>query len=515
MLIDESVRDRINLISEKKYETIRKKLKQLESTQSNNPKHQKKFYPRVVNQTNIDFTNDEMTLLNKGLKYNLSHKNKNWTETLALEPETALSLLPTTEQDFIRCQVANIKQLYNKSKSHQLINTITMKKEKAIINKLKEKLENNEAMITKADKGNSIVIIYQNNYQENVLHFINDNNFTNMTNDPTQNFQKEIRKTINDCPQLIKKNEKWKYINLNPRAPTMSGLLKLHKPDSPIRPVVNWTQAPAYKFAKLLTKKLQQYLPLPYAFNVQNTAQLIKDLEEIPVNDNTRLVSFDITNMYTNVPTDELADIIKLLCMNNMTDNKLSDEVVTILNSILKQNYFQFANLFYLQEKGLAMGSPTSSILSEIYLQHIEHSHITDILLQNHIIGYFRYVDDILIIYNNSITNIKEMFNLFNNMTPNLKFTMEKETNDQINFLDLTIQKEKNKNTFTTKVYRKPTATDCIIPADSCHPQEHKHAAIHHMINRINSYNLTVEDKENENNTIEQILYNNKYNTSH
>jgi flagellar biosynthesis regulator FlaF len=110
--------------------------------------------------------------------------------------------------------------------------------------------------------------------------------------------------------------------------------------------------------------------------------------------------------------------------------------------------------------------------------------------------------------------NIKEVFNLFNNVTSELKFTMEEETDNQINFLDLTIKKEKNKNTFTTKIYRKPTATDSIFPADSCHPQEQKHAAIHHMINRMNSYNLSKEDKDNEKNTIEHILYNNKYSTT-
>jgi hypothetical protein len=191
-LIHESVIEKINVESEKKYETIIKKRKQLEATQSKNPKQQKKFYPRVVNKTNIDFTNEEMTVLNKGLKYNLSHKNKNWIETLALEAETALSLLPSTEQDYIRCHIANnIRQLYNKSKFNHPINTITMKREKAVINKLKKKLDNNEAMITKADKGNSIVIIYQNTYQDKVLQFIKDNNFTNMTNDPTQNFQKK------------------------------------------------------------------------------------------------------------------------------------------------------------------------------------------------------------------------------------------------------------------------------------------------------------------------------------
>jgi hypothetical protein len=44
-LIDESVSEKINLEFEKKYETVMKKLKQLEATQINNPKHQKKSTP--------------------------------------------------------------------------------------------------------------------------------------------------------------------------------------------------------------------------------------------------------------------------------------------------------------------------------------------------------------------------------------------------------------------------------------------------------------------------------------
>jgi hypothetical protein len=32
------------------------------------------FYPGVVNKTNITFTDEELTLLNKGLKYNLNYK---------------------------------------------------------------------------------------------------------------------------------------------------------------------------------------------------------------------------------------------------------------------------------------------------------------------------------------------------------------------------------------------------------------------------------------------------------
>ena len=54
-----------------------------------------KFYPRVINKTNITFSDEEMTILNKGLKYNLNFKQKqNWISTLALEAETAINQLP-------------------------------------------------------------------------------------------------------------------------------------------------------------------------------------------------------------------------------------------------------------------------------------------------------------------------------------------------------------------------------------------------------------------------------------
>ena len=209
--IMESILVTVNQEANKKYKTINTKLNQLMKTQTNNLDFQKQFYPRVINNTSITFTNDEMSLLNKGLKYNLGHKNKGWITTLALEAETAISQLPHTEQDYVRYQVAhNIKQLYKKHNESQPYNTVNATKEKHTVNKIKQKLITNNAMITKADKGNSIIIIYQRDYHDKVHKFIKDNNFTTLINDPTKTFQKELRNTVNRCQELIKKR-----INVN------------------------------------------------------------------------------------------------------------------------------------------------------------------------------------------------------------------------------------------------------------------------------------------------------------
>jgi hypothetical protein len=72
------------------------------------------------------------------------------------------------------------------------------------------------------------------------------------------------------------------------------------------------------------------------------------------------------------------------------------------------------------------------------------------------------------------------------------------QVDNKLNYLDITI--ENNNNIFTFNIYRKPTTTDLIIPHDSCHPTEHKLAAIRYMTNRKNTYPITIEHKHNETN---------------
>jgi hypothetical protein len=81
-------------------------------------------------------------------------------------------------------------------------------------------------------------------------------------------------------------------------------------------------------------------------------------------------------------------------------------------------------------------------------------------------------MDDILIVYKDNIIDIEKVLSSFNNINPGLMFTLEREQNNKLNFLDLTITKDENKLTY--EFFRKPTTSDTIIPKDSCHPLEHK-----------------------------------------
>jgi hypothetical protein len=111
-----------------------------------------------------------------------------------------------------------------------------------------------------------------------------------------------VRKVVNSSNTLIPPNSKWRYLNLNPSAPTIKGLINLHKPELSIRPVVTWRGAPAYKLAQLFTQKIKLIAPLPNTHNLENTTDLIKKLEKTPILPHYNLASSDISNLYTNIP---------------------------------------------------------------------------------------------------------------------------------------------------------------------------------------------------------------------
>jgi hypothetical protein len=206
----------------------------------------------------------------------------------------------------------------------------------------------------------------------------------------------------------------------------------------------------------------------------------MNDLKGIKVDNNTKIASFDITNMYSNIPTTELSVILTNTLRTIFHDNTMVLEVLKLYHLIVEQNCFTHEDKTYRQNEGLAMGSPSSAIPSEIFLQFLESNHYSNILQNNKVIDYFRYVDDVLIVYYNTQTDINQVLHEFNQVNSHIQFTWEMETNRRLNFLDITIHI--NESNWDFSIFRKPTFIDTIIPLNSCHPQEQnrrRHTLLH------------------------------------
>jgi hypothetical protein len=106
-------------------------------------------------------------------------------------------------------------------------------------------------------------------------------------------------------------------------------------------------------------------------------------------------------------------------------------------------------------------------------------------------IGYYRYVDDMLIIHDKSTQNNITLKD-FNSVHKKLKFTMKLEKERKLSFLDTTVTNTANK--FEFDIYRKTATTDHIHQS-LCHPTEHKLAGIKYFRNHMETYPISNNKK--------------------
>ncbi|XP_026827852.1 uncharacterized protein LOC113562471 [Ooceraea biroi] len=122
---------------------------------------------------------------------------------------------------------------------------------------------------------------------------------------------------------------------------------------------------------------------------------------------------------------------------------------------------------------------------------------------------FYRYVDDVfMILPSNKIDKVLEVFN---NYRTRLQFTSEIKSNGSINFLDVTITRDKN--ALITNWYRKPTFSGRYINQFSGHPTRHNISVISGLIDRA----ILLSDSRFHDSNIElvkTILTNNCYPTS-
>ena len=154
---------------------------------------------------------------------------------------------------------------------------------------------------------------------------------------------------------------------------------------------------PKYKLAKYLVKLLNTQLTLKNYYNVTNSTNLAIDLTQLQINETPILIMYDIKELFINIPVEETIAITKSILTKN-SDTQLMKQIITLMRSVLSQNYFTFQNKIYQTTKGVVMGLPISSTIAEILLQHLEDAHIKQLLDNRNIIFYTQYVDVILII---------------------------------------------------------------------------------------------------------------------
>ncbi|XP_061389122.1 uncharacterized protein LOC133324293 [Musca vetustissima] len=388
-----------------------------------------------------------------------------------------------TEKEINRAKIANRisnykRNIYNNDKEKFIL--AMFEDTKNFIREIEEKI-----IITSADKGNKTVVMYKEQYRYKLNNLLDDKTtYKPIREDPTEKLQRMNNNLVNDLHKnkLISKWEKSKLTSISASAPDLYGLPKIHKENTPLRPIAASTNVPCYNLAQYVGKLLRTIISPTY--NIKNCMDLKDKLNDIKLDKDDIMVSFDVVSLFTNIP-------IHLAIKNILDKWKFLQEktqipkqtFLKILNFVLKDNnYFKCNDKVYHQTYGMPMGNPLSPTIADIVLDTLLDDVIEELKAKDIQIKLLtKYVDDVFAIINkHDETNILTLLNKYHNK---IQFTIEKEVNNKLPYLDVLIIRNDNK--LQTEWYTKDTSSGRIINYHSTQPRSMKVNTARSLLKKI------------------------------
>ena len=143
------------------------------------------------------------------------------------------------------------------------------------------------------------------------------------------------------------------------------------------------------------------------------------------------------------------------------------------------------------------MGSPASPAIANIFMAKLEEDALKSFDGAPDV--WYRYVDDAFSIVKKSL--VEKLLVHLNNQHPSIVFTLEKEEEGKLPFMDTMIHRVDG--SLKTGVYRKPTHTGRYLAYTSHHPESAKRSVVTSLFRRIDYITLGEKEKQAD----EQRIY--------
>ena len=301
--------------------------------------------------------------------------------------------------------------------------------------------KNRDLIIKKADKGSMIVVEDTDGYLKAGLKHLEDTSiYTELTCDPTEQLSDDIQSFLDN---LYNKNfiDEHTYHYLSPHKPTKTQqiyfLKKLHKNPIGIRPIVSGVNGITEKISSYLDHYLQPVVTKGPSY-IKNTKELLTILENFSSTSDFIFCTADVSSLYLSIPQEEGLQA----CLNQLIQHNqlpLPPEIVKqLFNFVLQYNVFRFHNKCFQQIRGTAMGTRMAPAYAGIFMTDLEETFLKSQPLKPQV--YKRYIDDILIIWTHSESDLLKFLEALNNVHPTINFTWEL-SRDKITFLDVDLSK--------------------------------------------------------------------------
>ncbi|XP_068756578.1 uncharacterized protein [Montipora capricornis] len=233
-------------------------------------------------------------------------------------------------------------------------------------------------------------------------------------------------------------------------------------------------------------------------------------IADINLQGDEELVSFDVVSLFTSIPVDVAVNVAhnRLVNDENLPERTALSvtDVIKLLDFCLSTTNFQYGHEHYQQIHGTAMGSPVSAVMANMVMEDLEERALTT--LTNQPLFWKRFVDDVST--TTKFDSTQTFLEHLNSIEPCIKFTVERESEGKIAFLDTMVHHQED-GRLTTTVYRKPTHTDRYLSFSSHHPSMHKRAVVKSLMDRAERIPTTKSDRSKEKQRVISTLQSNGY----
>ena len=245
--------------------------------------------------------------------------------------------------------------------------------------------------------------------------------------------------------------------------PKFYGLPKIHKPDTPLRPIMSSCGSVTYGVAKELAKILKPLVG-KYPHHINSTQDFVEQAKHITLMPGECLSSHDVSALFTLVPVDPALNIIKDLLDKDHTPKESTvlavNDITLLLEFCIKNTHFSFQDQFCEQVEGAAMGFPVGHIVANLYMEYLEQKALSTAPHSPRF--WWKFVDDTFVIHKE--VNKQDFLQHINSVDAAIRFTVEDNKEDgSIPFLDTTVKPEADCSLSIT-VYRKPKQVSMLSP---------------------------------------------------
>ena len=397
-----------------------------------------------------------------------------------------------------------------------------------------EKVENMEIVIKSADKGEVIVVMSMDYYFKMCMDELNKENVYKRLGkvNPSKLVYRKVVDFANHYKQILTKKEYQFLVDKEYRLANFYTLPKLHKSTRinqllqnggeyihvedfteaiEGRPIVGGPVSHTSGISEMIhiiTKPIVARIP----HILRDTFDFIERCNLV-VPDGTLLGTADVKALYTNLSKELVMKSMEYWFNRYAQDIPILQRfglefIMKGLDIILDHNYFLFADEYYQQIHGFAMGTKAAVNCANLGLGYLEIKAFDELpkfypfdFVEHFIRNYFRFLDDVDYAWLEDFDPVPFQ-SLFNDLDPNIEYIFS-DLSKETDFLD--VHQKVVDYEVELDVYRKPTDSFNYLHYSSCHPKHTRDniaLSLAKRIVKISSHNRDVRLDELMNNLI-------------